>query len=381
MSRLALHEGRPVSGQMIPIAKPVFSEEETDEVVKVLRSGQVRQGAKVKEFEERFAQKVGSQYAFAVSSGTAALHVAYLSALKPGDEVIVPAFTFIATASAVVFANAKPVFADIDGESLTIDPEDVRRKITSQTKAIAPVHLFGHAASMKALQQIASEYNLFLINDAAQAHGTMFDGKDIGCFDDLNCYSFYPTKNMTTGEGGMVTTNNRDLWEKGKLLRSHGQSSKYYHTILGLNYRMTDMAAVIGIKQLGRLDENIEKRRGNAEFLSRELGKIDGIRVPVTKDNVKHSFHQYSILLDLARLNCTRDDFVKALGAENIGAAVHYPVPLTRQPVFRDYANSCPVSEDISRRILSLPVHPYLSKQDLAKVVAGVRKVATYHAR
>jgi len=381
MNKLAIEGGKPVSGEIIPLANPVFSEEEIDEVVQVLRSGQVRQGTKVEEFEQRFAHKVGSKYAYAASSGTAALHLAYLSVLKPGDEVIVPSFTFIATASAIIYANAKPVFADIESETFTVDPEDVERKITSKTKAIVPVHLFGNAADMKVLQQIASEHNLLLINDAAQAHRTMYDGKDIGSFDDLNCYSFYPTKNMTTGEGGMVTTNNNDLWAKGKLLRSHGQSSKYYHTILGLNYRMTDMAAVIGLKQLDKLDENTEKRRRNADFMSKELAKIDGIQIPVLKDNIKHSFHQYSILLDLNKFKCTRDEFVRALNAENIGCAVHYPVPLTRQPVFEDIGISCPVSEDISQRIFSLPVHPRLNKESLVKIIAGVEKVASHYAR
>lgn len=381
MNELALEGGKPVSGEVIPLAKPVFSEEEIDEVVKVLRSGQVRQGAKVEEFERRFAHKVGSKYAYAASSGTAALHLAYLSVLKPGDEVIVPSFTFIATASAIVYANAKPVFTDIESETFTLDPVDIEHKITSKTRAVAPVHLFGNAADMKALQQIASLHNLILISDAAQAHGTVYNGKDVGSFDDLNCYSFYPTKNMTTGEGGMVTTNNKGLWEKGKLLRSHGQSSKYYHTILGLNYRMTDIAAAIGIKQLEKLDENIDERRRNAAFLSEELNKIDGIQVPVIRDNVKHSFHQYSVLLDLNKFKCTRDEFVRALSAENIGCAVHYPVPLTKQPVFKDTVITCSVSEDTSQRIFSLPVHPRLKKESLVKIIAGVEKVASHYAR
>lgn len=365
----------------IPIANPVFSEDEIEEVIKVLRSGKVRQGQKVKEFEKKFAKKVGSKYAYAVSSGTAALHIAYLSVLKPGDEVIVPAFTHISTASMVVFTNAKPVFADIDKETFTIDPEDVERKITPKTRAIAPVHLFGNAAHMKALKEIASKYNLFLINDAAQAHGTEINGKNVGSFDDLNCYSFYPTKNMTTGEGGMVTTNNEELYEKGKLLRSHGQSRKYYHTTLGLNYRMTEVAAAIGIKQLKKLDKNIEKRRKNAEFLSRKLEEIDGIHVPVIGNGVRNSFHQYPILLDLSRFKYTRDEFVRLLNAQNIGCAVHYPRPLTKQPVFREFADQCPVAEDVSQRILSLPVHPHLTKEDVEKVVRGIKKVVACYVR
>ena len=381
MSRLGSETGKLVSENLIPIAAPVFSEEEIEEVVKVLRSGQVRQGTKVEEFEQNFCQEVGCKYAYAVSSGTAALHTAYLSVLNQGDEVIVPNLTFIATASTVVFASGRPVFADIDKETFTIDPEDVERKITPKTKAIAPVHLFGNAADMKALGEIASHYGLLLISDAAQAHKTMLDGKDIGTFDDLNCYSFYPTKNMTTGEGGMVMTNNRELWERGELIRSHGQSSKYYHTILGLNYRMTEIAAVIGIKQLEKLEKNIEERRKNAEFLTRELEEIEGIQAPIIRNGVRHSFHQYSILLDLSRFKCSRDEFVEALNIENIGCAVHYPIPLTKQPVFQDSTNHCPVSEDVATRIFSLPVHPALNQDDLEKIMAGMKKVAKCYNR
>lgn len=378
MSKLAIEGGNQIAEKMIPIANPVFSEEEINAVVEVLRSGEVRQGARVAEFEASFAEKIGSKYAYAVSSGTAALHVAYLSVLKPGDEIIVPAFTFIATAAAAVFANAKLIFADIDPETLTISIEDVKRKITQQTKAIAPVHLFGNAADMDALKKIASEHGLLLISDIAQAHRTIIGSKDVGSFDDLNCYSFYPTKNMTTTEGGMVTTNNEELYLKGKMLRSHGQAEKYYHTSLGLNYRLTDVAAAIGLKQLKKLDENIVKRRKNASFLSEEIAKINGIQVPITRNDVEHSFHQYSILLDLAEFRCSRDEFVKAIKMENVGCAVHYPIPLTKQPAFKEMATGCPVAEDAAERILSLPVHPHLSQDDLHCIVKATRKIAEY---
>lgn len=381
MSELAVSGGKPVSERPIPIASPVFSEEEINDVVQVLRSGNVRQGPRVAEFEEEFANAVGSKYAYAVSSGTAALHLAYLSLLKPGDEVIVPAFTFIATAAAAVFANAKPVFADIDPETLTISIEDAKRKITPRTKAIAPVHLFGNACDMDAVGRLAADHGLFIISDLAQSHLTKINGKDVGSFDHLNCYSFYATKNMTTGEGGMVTTNSEELLEKGRMLRSHGQAKKYYHTSLGLNYRMTDLAAVIGLRQLANLPADTLKRRQNADYLSTGLSRLDGIRVPVVKAGVEHSFHQYSILLDTSGFSCSRDDFVKALNAENIGCAVHYPIPLSKQPAFQDGATPCPVAEDMAQRILSLPVHPRLSQEDLAAIVAGVDKVVSYYRR
>ncbi len=368
---------------MIPISKPVFTDKEIKDVVRVLRSGYLRQGPRTEEFEKKFCKKVGAKYAYAVNSGTAALHVSYLSILEKGDEVIVPAFTFIATASTVVYSNAKPVFADIDEETFTIDPQDVNEKMSPKTKAIAPVHLFGHAANMKTLAKIAEDRDLYLVNDAAQAHGTKIEGNDVGALDDLNCYSFYTTKNMTTGEGGMVTTNERKLYEKGRLIRSHGQESKYHHVLFGLNYRMTDIAAAIGLNQLEKLDKFLEKRRRNAETLTKALEKIEGIRPPIIKSNVDHSFYMYSVLMDLSRFKCTRNEFVKALQAENIGCSVHYPIPLTKQPVFRENfkVHECPVAEAVSERIFSLPVHPQLNKTQLEKIVEAVEIVANYYYR
>lgn len=359
----------------------MFTDKEIRDVINVLKSGYLRQGPKTEEFEKEFCKRVGSKYAYAVNSGTAALHTSYLSILKPGDEVIVPAFTFISTASTVVYSNAKPVFADISEETFTIDPEDVNEKISLKTRAIAPVHLFGHAADMKTLGEFAEDHGLYLVNDAAQAHGTKIGGKDVGALDDLNCYSFYPTKNMTTGEGGMVTTNEKRFYEKGRLIRSHGQKSKYYHTIFGLNYRMTDIAAAIGLNQLEKLDAFLEKRKRNAETLTKALQKIVGIRPPVIKSNVDHSFTVYSVLMDLSRFKCTRDEFVRALQAENIGCSVHYPTPLTKQPVFKENfkVNACPVAEAVSDRIFSLPVHPQVNKTELERIIEAVEIVASYY--
>jgi len=366
---------------MISIAKPMFTDKEIRDVISVLKSGYLRQGTKTEEFEKGFCKRVGSKYAYAVNSGTAALHVSYLSLLEQGDEVIVPAFTFIATASTVVYSNARPVFSDISEETFTIDPQDVNEKISPKTRAIAPVHLFGHAADMTTLGEIAEDHNIYLVNDAAQAHGTRIDGKDVGAFDDLNCYSFYPSKIMTTGEGGIVTTNERRFYEKGRLIRSHGQESKYHHTIFGLNYRMTEIAAVIGLNQLEKLDMFLEKRKRNAETLTKALGDIEGIRPPVIKNNIDHSFNVYSVLMDLSQFKCTRDEFVEALQAENIGCRVHYPTPLTKQPVFRKNfkVDECPVAESVSERIFSLPVHPHLNKTTLEKIIEALELVAGYY--
>jgi len=207
MEELAINGGRPASETLIPVARPMISEEAVREVAEVMRSGQLRQGPKTQEFELRFRERTGARYAYAVSSGTAALHTVYLSTLAPGDEVIVPDFSFFATASTVLYAGGRPVFADIDPETFLIDPEDVKEKITPRTRAISPVHLFGNAADMEALSDLAEDRGLLLVHDSAQAHGTEVGGRDIGSFDDANCFSFYPTKSMTTGEGGMVTTN------------------------------------------------------------------------------------------------------------------------------------------------------------------------------
>lgn len=381
--RLAIDGGKPVSERLIPIAKPMITQEMIEEVSEVLRSGYLRQGSKTLEFEERFRERVGARYAYAVNSGTAALHVAYLSIIKPGDEVIVPSFTFIATASTVVLSGGRPIFADIDEETLTINPEDVKEKITSKTRAIAPVHLFGNAADIRALNEIAEDYRLFLVNDAAQAHGTEVDGRDVGSFDHLNCYSFYPTKTITTGEGGMVTTNNPDLYKKGCLIRSHGETSRYLHTMLGLNYRMTDITATIGINQLKKMDDFLEKRRRNAEVLTSGLERIPGLKPQKPGPGVNHSYSYYSIVMDLDMYKCDRDRFVEALRAENIECSVHYPIPLHRQPVFEDLSREsrCPISEDISKRIFSIPVHPALNHEELEMILEALDKVSSYYLR
>jgi len=356
---------------IVPIAKVELGEEEINAVVEVLKSGRLIQGEKVEEFEKLFAQKVGAKYAVAVSSGTAALHIAYLALIKPGDEVLVPAFTHISTASMICFARGKPIFCDIDSKTFTIDLDEVKRKITIRTKAIAPVHLFGNACEIDEILKMAREYGLKIIWDAAQAHGTKYKGKDIGCFDDVVCYSFYPTKNMITGEGGMLTTNNPELYEKFKLLRSHGQESKYYHTMLGLNYRMTEVEAAVGIEQLKKLDNMIDKRRQNAEFLNKELSQLEGITIPFVKEYVKHSYHQYSILLD-KKIN--RNKFIEALGERGIGIGIHYPTPLHKQPVFNS-SEKLPVCEDLSQKILSLPVHPGVHLEQLGYLTEIIKEI------
>jgi perosamine synthetase len=375
LNQLKREEG--LDKKFIPIAKVQLSNDEIEAAVKVLRSGNLRQGERVEEFEAAFAKKVGAKYTVAVSSGTAALHIAYLSILKEGGKVLLPSFSHISTASMVCYSNCKPIFCDIDPRTFTFDANDAKSRLIEGTVAIVPVHLFGNSCDINKIANFARENDLKIIWDAAQAHGTKYKGKDVGSFDDLVCYSFYPTKNITTGEGGMITTNDPELYEKCRLLRSHGQVKKYFHSSLGLNYRMTDIEASIGIEQLKKLDILIEKRRKNAKYLTEYLSTIDGIITPFVEDGVEHSFNQYSVLLDLERLNYTRDEFVKSLRKESIGAAIHYPRPLHKQPAFCGLVGhlTLPVSEDIAERILSLPIHPFLNASELKQIELAIRKV------
>ena len=383
VEKLAILGGTPTSEQMIPIAKPVISQKAIDDVVEVIKSRYVVQGPKVKTFEENFRDEVGSKYAYAVNSGTAALHIAYLTFLKPGDEVIVPSFTFIATASTVFYSQGKPVFADIDPETFLIDPEDVKEKITQKTRAISPVHLFGSAANMFALQDLAVDHDLIIVNDSAQAHGTESKGKDIGSLDDINCYSFYPSKSMTTAEGGMVTTNNEEYDRIGRLIRAHGDDARYHHVMLGLNYRLTEIAAVIGIDQLSKLPGFLVDRKRIGKFLKERITKIDGLYPQKIEKNVTSSYSYFTLVMDPSKYKCTRDEFIEALRAENISSAVHYPVPLTKQPAITDLVEPepCPVSEEVSKRIFSLPMFPDLTGQNLNDIVSGVEKIAAYYLK
>jgi dTDP-4-amino-4,6-dideoxygalactose transaminase len=381
MEELAVDGGKPVSPKKINIAKPMISPDVLSEIKDILKTGQLRQGQRVKEFETLFAEKVGARYAYAVCNGTAALHTAYLSTVKPGDEVIVPSFTFLATASMVYYSMARPVFADIDPETFLIDLEDVEEKITPRTRAVVPVHLFGNAADIHGLRDLCTDHNLVLIHDSAQAHGTRYSGRDIGSYDDLSCYSFYPSKTLTTGEGGMVTTNDEDLHWTGTLLRAHGDEGRYHHVTLGLNYRLTEMAAVLGIDQMRQFDGFLKRRKACGGYLRKNISSIDGLHPQRVTPKVDHSYSYFSLTMDPEKYRCTRDQFLRALNAENIDCAVHYPTPLTEQPIVKEKLDPapCPVSEDVSRRIFSLPMHPALTDEDLKLIVAGVEKVASHY--
>jgi len=361
---------------MISISKPLIDELEIKNVVEVLKSGMLASGEWVMKFEEEFAKYIGVKYAVATTSGTVALDIASKAlGVKSGDEVIVPDFTFIATANAVLFQNAKPVFADVDEKTFTIDSDDVMEKITPRTKAIIGVHLFGHPFDVKAIQEICEDHDLFLIEDCAQAHGAEYKGKKVGSFGTVSCFSFYPTKNMTTGEGGMVLTNNKEVERRLRLITNHGQDKKYLHAVLGHNYRMTNIQAAIGIAQLKKLENFNEKRVKNAEFLSRHL-KVP-LETPYKKKDVKHVYHQYVVKIK-EDFPMKRDEFINYLSENGIDTAIHYPMPIHKQPLYRELGypeDLCPVSTELSIVVLSLPVHPALTDDDLRYICEKINDV------
>ena len=361
----------------IPIAKPIIGKEEIKEVVNVLKSGMLAQGKKVEEFEKDFSKYIGVKHAIAVSNGTAALHLALLSAgIKPGDEVIVPSFTFISTANSVLFCNAKPVFADINEEDFNINTDDIQKKITSKTKAIIPVHLYGQPADMKAIKDIAEDRHIKIIEDACQAHGAEFEGKKVGSFG-IGTFSFYPTKNMTTGEGGMITTGSDKINEKARLLRSHGMKIRYHHEIIGYNYRMSDINAAIGIWQLKKLDENIARRLENAKLLTGGLKDIDGIITPKTKPNKKHVFHQYTIRVT-EDFKLSRKELMERLKEKGIDSLIYYPIPIHKQKAYLDmgFNVKLPVTEKIVKEVLSIPVHPNVTKEQIEYIIKVFHELA-----
>lgn len=353
-----------------------LDESEIRAVVRVLRSGQLRAGRLVEEFEARFARAVGARYAIAVNSGTAALQLAYQEFLKPGDEIIVPDFTFVATASMALAVGARPVLADVDPVTCTLDPASVEKRITRRTRAIAPVHLYGGPANVRALMRIARKHRLRIIWDAAQAHGAIANGRDVGSLPDVVCYSFYPTKNLTTGEGGMLTTSSKRLADALRLARSHGEASRYCHTRLGYNFRMTDIAAAIGMGQLRKLPAFLRARRRNAASLSKGLAGIPGLELPRGTRGDRHAYCLYTVRVNPPVLGISRDDLQASLAAQGVETSTHYPRALHQQPLFRHLGTDreFPVSTGLAESVLSLPVHPLLKTDDLRRVIRAVRK-------
>jgi dTDP-4-amino-4,6-dideoxygalactose transaminase len=354
---------------MIPAAQPIIGDDERAAVDKVLQSGMLAQGSEVKAFEDEFSEIVAKRHCIAVNSGTSALHMAFVAAgIRQGDEVIVPSFTFAATANAVRLAGATPVFADIEQDYFNLSPQAVEAAITPRTRAIMPVHLYGHPAAMTELTAICQRHNLLLFEDAAQAHAASINGVPVGAFGVAGSFSFYPTKNMTSGEGGMVTTGCDHIARQLRLLRNQGMERRYENEVIGFNTRMTDIHASIGRVQLQKLAGWTKTRQENAAFLS---NNISGVITPPIADTAVHVFHQYTIRV----VEQDRDRFAEELAKRGVGSGVYYPTPVHRLPSF-GLSLDLPVTEQVARECLSLPVHPSLTQANLETIVSAVNEVA-----
>jgi perosamine synthetase len=359
----------------IPIAHIRLTKEEIAAAVRVLESGALRQGKECEAFEKEFAAKVGAAQAVTSANGTAALHLAYLTFLQPGEEVLVPSFTFIATASMVTMTGGKPVFCDVDPHTFLLDLEDAARKITPRTRAIAPVHLFGNPMALEAVSSLARRHNLRVVWDAAQAHGAAYKGRDVGGWGDFVCYSFYPSKNMFVGEGGLTCTDSPVFDQQMRVLRSHGETGKYLHTSLGWNYRMTDVEAAIGREQLKRLDDMLAVRRRNAALLNAGLAPLPGIRPQQLTPQGEHAWHQYCVVVEPELFGCDRNTLAQRLGDKGIATGVHYPRGLHQQPIFQELYGSfhLPHTEYLAEHILALPVHHGLSPGDVGRIIETIK--------
>ncbi len=354
---------------MIRLSVPQLGPAEQAAVAEVLASGQLCQGPRVRAFEQAFADWCGARFAVAVSSGTAALHIALLAhGIGPGDEVVTPAFSFVASANCCLYVGARPVFADIRPDTFTLDPEDVVRRMTRRTKGIVAVHLFGQPCDMEALAAIAQDRGLVLVEDACQAHGARDGGRQAGSWGTA-CYSFYATKNMTTMEGGMITTASSEIAERARMLRDHGSRERYRHELLGYNLRMTDVQAAIGLVQLPKVDAWNDRRRCNAARLTSGLTGVAGITPPAVRSGVEHVFHQYTVRA------ADRDDLRQRLRDAGIASDVYYPTPIPAQPLYvrLGYEVELPETERACREVLSLPIHPGLSEADIDRIVSVVR--------
>jgi dTDP-4-amino-4,6-dideoxygalactose transaminase len=357
----------------IGIAKPYIGETEKQAVMEVLESGQLAQGSKVQEFEEHFAAYHGAKHGVAVNNGTTALIAALMAhGIGPGDEVIVPAFTFFATAASVLSVGARPVFADIEPETFCLSPASAEAAITERTRAIMPVHLYGHLADMDGFAALCKKHDLALVEDAAQAHGAKLGDQFAGAWGTAS-FSFYPTKNMTTSEGGMLLTNDDEIARQLRMIRNQGMNTQYYHEVVGYNFRMTNISAAIGLAQLDRLPDWTTKRIANADYFAETLRSV---KTPPTRHNCRHVFHQYTVRTPEG---VDRDEVVKKLNERGIGARVYYPLPIHKQPVFQQmdgYADVVlPETEHATGQVFSLPVHPLLTHEELEYIVEEVNSV------
>jgi dTDP-4-amino-4,6-dideoxygalactose transaminase len=371
--------------------QPIIEQEEIDEILSSLKSGWIGTGPKVAQFESDFKHYIGAKYAIAVSSCTAGLHLSVLAmGVKPDDEVIVPTMTFAATANAIIHTGARPVFVDVDKYDMTIDADDVRKKITTRTKAIIPVHFAGRPCNIKDIEKIASEHKLKIIHDAAHAVETEYEGKKIGCFKDIANFSFYVTKNITTAEGGMITTDSEEIAQKLKIYALHGMSKdawrrfsddgyKHYEVIYpGYKYNMTDLQAAIGIQQLKKVDRFAKRRKEIWDRYKKELANLPIILPPEPAPHTAHAFHLFIIMVDTEKTKVTRDELISRLHRKNIGTGVHY-IALHLQPYYREMyghrRGDFPNADFISERTLSIPFSAKLTDEDVGEVIAALREI------
>jgi dTDP-4-amino-4,6-dideoxygalactose transaminase len=388
---LAICGGTPVRRELLPLHRPCFGPEEEAEVIAALRSGWVTMGQRVQRLEEAFRDLLGAPYALAVNSCTAALHLALVGlAIGPGDEVITTPISFAATANVVVHVGAVPVFADVDRETLNLDPGAVTERISPRTKAILPVHLYGHPCDLNALRDLAEQHGLVLIEDAAHAIEATYLDRRMGVDSAAAAFSFYATKNMTTGEGGMLITRNKDLAERIEVLRSHGMSrgawNRYgsegfrHWDILapGYNYKLSDVLAAVGLAQLPKLEKFWVERRRLFHAYDAALAELPEIIRPAVRPDVRSAYHLYNIRVKVEQLRWTRDQVMAAIQAENVGLGVHFRA-IHLHPYYRDQfgfrRGLCPVAEAASDRLFSLPLYPGLTDGDIRDVVAALAKV------
>lgn len=354
---------------MINIAKPIIGQEEITAVKNVMESGVIASGAKVSEFENNFAQYLGSKHAVATSSGTTALEIALKAVgIKKGDKIITTPFSFIASTNAIVYSGAIPVFADIDEKTFNICPDSIEKVLEkdSNIRALLIVHLYGQSCNMDRIMDIVNRYNLILIEDCAQAHGAEWSGQKVGTFGDVGAFSFYPTKNMTTAEGGMIVTNNPEITKSARLLINHGMEIRYYHDIIGYNYRMTNIAAAIGVEQVKKLESFNLGRQKNADYFNENISN-DVIIKPYCDMNGKHVYHQYTLRIKQG----LRDQFIKLLEKNEIGYGIYYPLAIPEQKCYDSYAFSTnyPITDRIKNEVISIPIHPSLTKDEIKRIV------------
>ncbi len=365
------------SNRFIPISEPLLSGNELAYVNDCVRSGWVSSlGKYIPEFEQGFADFCGVRHGIAVSNGTAALHLALVAlGIGPGDEVIIPTLTFIATANAVRYTGATPVFADSEAETWNLDPQDVACRITPHTRAIIPVHVYGHPANMAPILDLAKQHNLHVIEDAAEAHGARYQGKRVGSLGEINAFSFYGNKIITTGEGGLLTTDEDALAEKVRFLRDHAMSpeKRYWHTEVGFNYRMTNLQAALGVAQMERIEEFIARKRWIAESYNQGLREVAAIRLPPEAPWATSVYWMYSILLN-KDFPLSRDEVMARLRQQNIDSRPFF-YPIHVQPPYQADI-SLPVAENLSRRGINLPSAVTLSEEDIQRIVQAIREMA-----